>query len=240
MTKESAKFLNECCKQSFTNPGRLEIRNKYPLPKVAATRTPQLDSYMKAELSATTKTADRELARLQSFMLDAVAPLSAILEAESRGNPMSNEENLAAVRAALQLIGNSSSKVSLLRREKITMQMNKSLLPLAKDETKFREAAPMLFGTEFAKSSKEYIDQVKAMRTTLNTSGSSGNSGNRTNKPYFRGGPSGRGAYHHQRGGASYNNQFRGGYRKTPYYSQAPNSTYRKEFKAPHQNRGKN
>lgn len=76
---------------------------------------------------------------------------------------MSQEENLAAVKVAPQLIGNSSSKVSLLRREKITTQMNKSLLPLAKDETKFREAAPMPLGTEFAKSSKQYIDQVKGI-----------------------------------------------------------------------------
>ena len=232
VSEESAMFLNNCCKKSLTNAGRLEIRNKYPLPKVPSTRTPQLDSYMRAELSGTTKMADRELARLQTFMLDAMAPLSAILEAEASDKEMSWEENLTAVKTALQLLGNASSKVSILRREKITLQMNKSLLPLAKDETKFTEAAPMLFGTEFAKSSKEYIDQVKAMRTTLNT-----NTNNRTNKPYFRGGPSGRGAYSHQRGGATYN---RGGYRKNPYYAQTQNSYQRKEFKAPHQSRGKN
>ena len=71
---------------------------------------------------------------------------------------VSHEDNLAAVKAALQLIGNASSKVSLLRRERITGQINKSLLPLANDESNFLEAAPTLFGTELAKSSKDYID----------------------------------------------------------------------------------
>ncbi len=56
VSKESAKFLNDCYKHSLTNISSLEVRNQYPLPKMASTRTPQLDSYMKAEVSATTKT----------------------------------------------------------------------------------------------------------------------------------------------------------------------------------------
>ncbi len=242
--KESAEFLNECCRRSLTNSHCLEVRNRYPSTKVASTQTPQLNSYMKVELSATTKSVDRESARMQTFMLDAMAPLSAILDADSNGNPLSYEDTLTVVESALQLIGNASSKMSLLRRSKITGQLNKGLLPLAKDETvtKFAEAEPMLFGTEFAKSSKEYVDQVKAMRTTLSSSNNNNPSSNRSgniNKPYFRGGPSGRrGAYNYQRGGAT-SNQFNwGGFRKTPYYPQNQNTSYRKEFKTPYQNRG--
>ncbi len=90
---------------------------------------------MKAELSSAAKAVDKESARLQTFMLDAMAPLTSIIEADATGKPLSHEDNLAAVKAALQLIGNASSNVSLLRRERITGQINKSLLPLAKDET---------------------------------------------------------------------------------------------------------
>ncbi len=182
--------------------------------------------------------ADRKPARLQTFMLDAMAPLSAILYIESSGKDMLPEENLAVVKTALRLIGNASSKESVHSpgREKITGQMNKSLLPLAKDETKFTEAAPMLLGTEFAKSSKKYIDQVKAMRTTLNSTSNS-----RTSKLYFLGGPSGRGAYNHQRGGAKYSsNQYnRGGYRKNPYYTQAPQNFYHRKVQSSPSKQGK-
>ena len=43
------------------------------------------------------------------------------------------------------------------------MSINKALLSLARDDTTFIESAPFLFGPE----SKDYIDQVKAMRSTL-------------------------------------------------------------------------
>ncbi len=76
VSDESAKFLNDCCRQSLTNSHLLEVKNRYSLPKIASTRTPELDSYMKVELSSTAKSADKESARLQTFMLDAMAPLS--------------------------------------------------------------------------------------------------------------------------------------------------------------------
>ena len=44
---------------------------------------PHLDSYLKTELSSATKSDDKELAKIQTFMLDALAPLTLILEADS-------------------------------------------------------------------------------------------------------------------------------------------------------------
>ena len=46
---------------------------------MAASRTPQLDSFLKSEVSPATKTTDKELASIQTYVLDALAPLSAIL-----------------------------------------------------------------------------------------------------------------------------------------------------------------
>ena len=45
--------------------------------------------------------------------------------------------------------------------------MNKVLLPLPRDDEYFTEAAPQLFGTDFTRQSKEFMDQVKAIRSTL-------------------------------------------------------------------------
>ena len=44
--------------------------------------------------------------------------------------------------------------------------LNKSLLPLLEEDDNFKDVAPSLFGPEFARKSKELIDQVKAIRST--------------------------------------------------------------------------
>ena len=114
-----------------------------------------------------TKSTDRELARIQTFVLDSLAPLTSILECDNQGGSLSHEEVIIAVKTTVQLIGNSNAQLSRLRREKVTCIINKGLLPLVKEEDNFKEAAPLLFGPDFAKKSKEYIEQVKAMRSSI-------------------------------------------------------------------------
>ena len=53
--------------------------------------------------------------------------------------------------------------MSHIGRERVICDLNKSLLPIVGDDSNFREAAPLLFGTEFSKKGKEMVDQVKAM-----------------------------------------------------------------------------
>ena len=64
-------------------------------------------------------------------------------------------------------MGNINAKFNHLRRTKIISQMNKALLPLTEDDENFTDAAPSLFGREFAQKSKELVDQVRAMRSHL-------------------------------------------------------------------------
>ena len=40
-------------------------------------------------------------------------------------------------------------------------------MPIVEDDSNFQDSAPALFGTEFAKKSKDLVDQVKAMRVPL-------------------------------------------------------------------------
>ena len=77
-----------------------------------------------------------------------------------------DKDTSAAVSAALQLLGNANGKLSHLRREKAVNDLNKSLLPLINADEDFTEAAPLLFGKEFVRRSKEHVDQVKALRST--------------------------------------------------------------------------
>ena len=72
VSKETKKLLTSMCTRRVKNAERLQTRSHYPLPKVPATRTPQLDSYLKSEISQGTKAGDKDLARIQTFVLDAL------------------------------------------------------------------------------------------------------------------------------------------------------------------------
>ena len=136
------------------------------MSKVPATKTPSLDGYLKSELSRATKAADKELATTQTYVLDALSPLTAIVEADTKGENITNTQGVNAAKAAIELIGNANARISHLRRTKIISQMNKSLLPLTEDGGNFTNAPPTLFGLEFARKSKELVDQMKAMRSS--------------------------------------------------------------------------
>ena len=58
------------------------------------------------------------------------------------------------------------------------LDVKKALIPLAKDDENFDDAPPALFGTEFAKKAKDYVDQVKALRSS-----------NKDRRPFLQGGP---------------------------------------------------
>ena len=162
VSKETESLLREKCTSRLPNSERLKSRNNCALPKVPATKTPSLDGYLKSELSRATKAADKELATIQTYVLDALSPLIAIIEVDTKGENITNTQGVNAVKAAIELIGNANARISHLRM-KIISQMNKSLLPLTEDDGNFTDAPPTLFGLEFARKSKELVDQMKAM-----------------------------------------------------------------------------
>ena len=67
---------------------------------------------------------------------------------------------------AVELLGNANARISRLRRDKL-VSINKSLTPLVQDDTEFASASPNLFGSDFSKRAKEYLDQVKTLKATL-------------------------------------------------------------------------
>ena len=153
---------------------------------MAASRTPQLDNYLKPEIPAAAKTTDKELAVIQTHVLDALAPLSTIIKTQEG----ISEQTLAAAATAIKLLGNASARISHLRRTKVITQMNKALLPLVEEDSNFEDVSPSLFGLEFAQKSKELVDKVKAMRSTITTP-----------KQFFRPGPPQQpGGYTHKQG----------------------------------------
>ena len=183
VSETTEALLKNSCTKRLANNTRLKIRDCYSLPQVAATRTPQLDNYLKPEVSQQTKTADKELAKVQTFVLDSLAPLSHLMELDAQGHEITHTEAIDTVKAAIELIGNANAKISHLRRSKVITQLNKSLLPLIEEDSNFDGVAPSLFGPEFARKSKEHVEQVKALRSSAGAKDSK--------QPFFRQGPPG-------------------------------------------------
>ena len=146
---------------------RRKTQSAFYLPKIPATRTPRLDHFLRTEVTPQARTLDKDLLKIQTFVFDVLAPLMALLE--------TNEDELTpahlqtATTSAVQLLRNANVHISRLRREKIITWVNKALIPLVKDDAPYTDAAPDLFGSEFSKRSKEFLKQVKTIRSSLPT-----------------------------------------------------------------------
>ena len=82
-------------------------------------------------------------------MLDALLPFTAIVEADTRGENISNTQGVDVVKATIELIGNANARISHLSRTKVIFQMNKSLLPLTEEDDNFTKVPTALFGADF-------------------------------------------------------------------------------------------
>ncbi len=93
-----------------------------------------MDDYIQPLVPTASRSTDKELARIQTFILDAVAPLTALLEAGNKEerDTIPIEEVMKATTSMVELIGNASARMSCLRREKLCSNLNKVLQSLAR------------------------------------------------------------------------------------------------------------
>ena len=176
------------------------------MPKVDATKCPKLDRVVKG---SDTKDADNTLAKLQTLMLDAVAPLVHIVETAQSGN-LTIDTSVKEAKLPIRLLANASAHVSKERRKTALKDLNKDLLTLVEDDERFGEVAPM-----------DGFEKTMWRRCS-----------NNKNESFFRKGRP-QGQYHHYRGGG---NNHRGRGRYHPYrgtnFSQ---SAGREKKNQPHQ-----
>ena len=119
----------------------------------------KLDPVAKQLLPKEAKDADTSLARLQAFMLDALAPMVDILEEAQKG-PLTTEKAAEAARSAILLLGNASTQVAKERRKKVIKCMNKKVHSLADDEEIFIDAPPLLLGKLFEAKMKAHFESL--------------------------------------------------------------------------------
>ena len=142
-------------------------------------RTPRLDDNLKQILPTVARVMNKELSKIHTVMLDAVSPLIFLLEAEMAGRTISVEEARSTTTAALELVCNASTRISRLRREKVCAHLKKEVQLLAQRAEMFTNATPYLFRPKLAQTSKEQVEQMKAIQAVLPSA----------KKPFFRTSP---------------------------------------------------
>ena len=125
---------------------------------------------MGAECQSDVKSTDTALARLQAFTLDAIGPLTDLLEKMAAcGNSSEDSLDLQvvedAVQSALVLLGNACTQLSVYHHTKILEDFNKDLISFAEEnKPELRGAALHLFGSAFTKQVADHLEQVETLR----------------------------------------------------------------------------
>jgi hypothetical protein len=182
--EKTEKFINAAFATAATNTVRRQWRDKYGAPNTTATACPNLDKVIKGRLPAATKSRDRQLAKMQALTLDAVGPITHILEEAVKGQ-LTQKGAIEAAQTALRLLSNASVHSCRERRKNALQSMNARLLDMADDDAIFKSAPPLLFGDGFCKKAKERDEELKCLNAAT-TKSSGGLGGNQ----FFRGGRS--------------------------------------------------
>ena len=93
----------------MNNAERRQLRQQYIVPDTPFTTFPHLDKVMALECSKSTKSADLQLSRIQTLFLDAVEPLSGLIDGINKGTEVTVDDMEGAVKAAVTFLGNASS-----------------------------------------------------------------------------------------------------------------------------------
>ena len=216
VSDKTEKFLSVYFSSAVPNQVRRQWRDKYGAPNTPATACPNMDmdKVIKGRLSAETKSHDRQLAKNQALLLDAVGPLTHILEEAAKGE-LTQKTALEAAQTALKLLGNASVHVNRERRKNALQNMNSRLVDMADDDIVYKCAAPALFGEGFCKRAKERDEELKCLNQAI-SSKSSSNTRVKQGSNFF---PRGHSQRSYPRGGGqNYRGQRKGGYQRNHPY----------------------
>ena len=162
LSSSTTKIVEDAFGHSISNERRRSLKRKQPIPDTPFTKCPKLDPTIQSRLPKPAKDTDRNLARLQTLVLDAAASLLSTLESARNGS-LTPKSAAESAQLALKLLGNASANISTERRRKATTYLNPELATLIDDEDTFREAAPLLFGKTFDQQARDHMEAVKDM-----------------------------------------------------------------------------
>ena len=119
------------------------------------------------ECSKSVKTSDQSFSRIQALFLDAVGPLSGMLDSINKGTELAVEDVEDAVKAALNFLGNASSQCTSLRRTGILREYNKDLVSYGLESNElFSSATTTLLGPAFPEKAAAHLQQMQTLRNS--------------------------------------------------------------------------
>ena len=163
MDKDTEDFLHK----AFTTMGNKDRKNlwqQFIVPDTLFTMVPYLDKVMTAECSKGTNAPDQVHSKIQALFLDAVTPLTQLLDGINKGQKLVIEDVEAAVKAALSLMGNASSHCTALTKTNAFEEYNKDLVSFGQDSELFTSATTTLFEPSFPEKAVEHLKQLHTLR----------------------------------------------------------------------------
>ena len=161
-TKESLKTAFSPMK----NKDRRQLRHQFIVPNTPFTTSPHLNKMIAGECSKSTKANDSLFSDIQAHFLDAVGPLTGIIEAINGGKQLAIEDVESVVKVALTLLGNTSHWCTSIRRQGVLLQdYNKDLVSYAAESDElFSSATKTLLGPAFPEKAATHLHQMKTLR----------------------------------------------------------------------------
>ena len=162
LEEATESFFSQALSSPLPSQVRRQLRERFGKPNLPKATTPYLDIVMRPLMSSQAK----ELAKIQTFCLDAYAPLARYInEANSDSGQLSAADYLKMVRKSARLLGNCnlSTFCSRLRRSSVLQSVNSRIVDMADEEEIFQDAGRKLFGEGFTKKTKESDDELKSL-----------------------------------------------------------------------------
>ena len=228
VSSDTLEFFREKFTTTTSNEVRRQWRSRFGRPKVDVASAPIMDKMVKSRLHPATKSRDKALSKQQALLLDAVGPLTYVLE-EAGKETLTVQATVEACQQTLAFIGNANMHLNRERRRNAILCMNRDLAEMAEDDDTFKTSAPQLFGDGFSRKAKERSEELKCLSQAASSRGGKASTGS-----FVRGGR----ANHAPRGGhsnrGSFNqngNRFRpySGNQYNPQFNRKPNDRSRQE-----------
>lgn len=120
--RELLNSLNSYSIKPMKNDNRRKVIDQLPTLSCDAAHPPKLNEALAHLLPKQAKSYDSYLSKLQRFTVDAMAPITWLLEKMEQG-PVEEETAKKVLHSSLQLLGNVSAHLNMERRKEIMKQI---------------------------------------------------------------------------------------------------------------------
>ena len=161
------EFLETNFRRSLSSSQNFSILEETSLPDLDVFTTPKLDKPIADQIQKNYKKSvenrDKELIKVQRYVLNVGAPLTALHDLLESKQELSHDQMLSLVERAICLLGNAANSLSVLRRTtRILYAINPAKISLA--EAPFPNAGKQLFGEDITKIAADSADIVRNLQ----------------------------------------------------------------------------